>query len=54
VFKDLAAWGKSAICWYFGFKLYLIINDQGELLAFQISPGNLDDRVPVPSLTQKI
>ena len=54
VFKGLAAWGKSAICWYFGFKLHLIINDQGELLAFQISPGNLDDRVPVPSLTQKI
>lgn len=54
VFKDLAAWGKSSICWYFGFKLHLIINDQGELLAFQISPGNLDDRVPVPSLTQKI
>lgn len=54
VFKDLAAWGKSSICWYFGFKLHLIINDQGELLAFQISPGNLDARVPVPSLTQKI
>jgi hypothetical protein len=54
VFRGLAAWGKSAICWYFGFKLHLIINAQGELLAFQISPGNLDDRVPVPSLTQKI
>jgi len=32
----------------------LIINDQGELLAFQITPGNTDDRVPVPTLTQNL
>ncbi|MDM3847188.1 MAG: transposase [Aphanizomenon gracile PMC649.10] len=43
VLKDLAGWGKSSICWYFGFKLHLIINDQGELMAFQITPGNVDD-----------
>ncbi|MDP5015824.1 MAG: IS982 family transposase [Dolichospermum sp.] len=54
VFKGLAGWGKSSICWYFGFKLHLIINDQGELMAFQITPGNVDDRVPVPTLTKKI
>ncbi|MEA5551947.1 IS982 family transposase [Anabaena cylindrica UHCC 0172] len=54
VFKNLAGCGKSSICWYFGFKLHLIINDQGELLAFQITPGNIDDRKPVPTLTKKI
>ena len=54
VFKDLAGWGKSSICWYFGFKLHLIINDQGELLAFQITPGNTDDRKPVPALTKNL
>ena len=33
VFDDLAHWGKSSIDWYFGFKLHLIINEQGEILA---------------------
>lgn len=28
--------------------LYLIINDQGELLAFHLTPGNVDDRRPLP------
>lgn len=54
VFSGLSAWGKSSVAWYFGFKLHLIINDQGELLAFQITPGNTDDRVPVPTLTQNL
>lgn len=40
--------------WYFGFKLHLIINECGELLNFQITPGNIDDRTPVPMLTRKI
>ena len=54
VFKALAAWGKSSIGWFFGFKLHLIINECGELLAFKITPGNVDDRVPVPDLTQNL
>jgi hypothetical protein len=31
-----------------------VINDQGELLAFAITPGNVDDRQPVPKLTQHL
>jgi hypothetical protein len=38
--------------WFYGFKLHLVVNDQGELLAFRITPGNVDDRQPVPALTQ--
>jgi Transposase DDE domain len=38
----------------FGFKLHLIINECGEILAFKITPGNVDDRVPVPDLTQNL
>ncbi len=33
VFKDLAKLGKSTMGWFFGFKLHLIINEKGELLA---------------------
>jgi hypothetical protein len=54
VFKGLAGWGKSSIDWYFGFKLHLIINDQGEILAFQVTPGNRDDRKPVPFLAKNL
>ncbi|NEO21418.1 MAG: transposase [Moorea sp. SIO4A5] len=54
VFKGLSVWGKNSIGWYYGFKLHLIINDQGELLAFQLTPANVDDRVPVPSLAQNL
>lgn len=54
VFRGLSGWGKSSVAWYFGFKLHLIINEQGELLACQITPGNTDDRVPVPTLTQNL
>ena len=30
--------------WFFGFKLHLIINDQGELLSFYLTKGNISDR----------
>ena len=39
---------------YFGFKLHLIINDQGELLAATLTPGNTDDRKPVPEMAQQL
>jgi hypothetical protein len=52
VFKDLAAGGKTAVDWFFGLKLHLVINDKGELLNFQVMPGNVDDRKPVPNLLQ--
>ena len=36
------------------FKLHLIINDGGELLTFKLTPGNVDDRKPVPDMTTDI
>lgn len=54
VFQGLAACSRSTMGWFYGFKLHLIINDCGELLAFTVTPGNVDDRQPVPSMTQKL
>jgi len=54
VFASLAQRGKGSMGWFYGFKLHLVINDQGELLACQITPGNVDDRVPVPALCQRL
>lgn len=51
VFKDLAARGHNSMGWFYGFKLHLIVSDQGELLAVQVTPGNTDDRKPVETLS---
>ncbi|SDX10807.1 Transposase DDE domain-containing protein [Nitrosomonas communis] len=40
--------------WFYGFKLHLVINDQGELLGVKITAGNMDDRDPVPELTRSL
>jgi hypothetical protein len=40
--------------WYFGLKLHLVVNDQGDLLAFYLTPGTVDDRKPVPRLTERL
>lgn len=50
VFKQVARRGKTSTGWFYGFKLHLVVNDWGELLAFQLTPGNVDDRAPVPKL----
>ena len=54
VFAEVARRGKSSMGWFYGFKLHLIVNDQGELLAVQRTPGNTDDRKPVPQMTKKL
>lgn len=54
VFAHVAERGKSSVDWFYGFKLHLIVNDQGELLAFHLTPGNVDDRKPVPKLAKDL
>ncbi|MFZ1249180.1 MAG: IS982 family transposase [Candidatus Saccharimonadales bacterium] len=43
VFKDSAARGHTSEGWFFGFKLHIVVNDRGELLALRITPGNVSD-----------
>lgn len=52
VFKNLAKRGKTTAGWFYGFKLHLIINDQGEILAFQLTPGNVADIALVEKLSE--
>lgn len=54
VFEGIAERGKGSMGWFYGFKLHLIVNDCGELLACQITPGNIDDRKPVPTLCKRL
>ena len=52
VFRHLAARGQCSLGWFYGFKLHLIVNEYGEVLAFTLTPGNVDDRKPVPQLAK--
>src|SRR5205085_4139732 len=52
VFAGCARRGKTSVDWFFGFKLHLVINDCGELLSLRLTPGNTDDRRPVPELVK--
>ncbi|MDE5583919.1 MAG: IS982 family transposase [Ruminococcus sp.] len=56
VFSEYAKTGKSSMGWFYGFKLYLIINDKGEILSFCLTSGNVDDRneAVMESLTKEI
>lgn len=54
VFAGLAARGKTSTGWFFGFKLHLVVNDQGEIVQFCLTPGNVDDRKPVPRLAKQL
>ena len=54
VFRVDARRGKTSVGWFYGFKLHLVVNDRGELLAFCLTPGNIDDRKPVPRLVRRL
>lgn len=54
VFRDSARRGQSSMGWFYGFKLHLVINDRGELLGCYLTPGNVDDRRPVPRLVRDL
>lgn len=54
VFKNMAKRGKTSTGWFYGFKLHLIINDTGEIFAYMLSTGNVDDCVPVPDLSKDL
>jgi transposase len=54
VFSDCARRGKSSMGWFYGFKLHLVINDRGEMLSCYLTPGNCDDRRPVPHLVKEL
>ncbi len=54
VFRNLAKRGKTTSGWFYGFKLHLIINDKGEILAFQLTQGNVSDVSMVETLSKGI
>ena len=54
VFEGVAERGKGSMGWFYGLKLHLVVNDRGEILTCQLTPGNIDDRKPVPALCKHL
>jgi hypothetical protein len=54
VFDGIAKKAQSTIGSFFGFKLYLVINDKGEIMAVKLTAANMDDRKPVPDLVKHL
>ena len=54
VFAADAKRGKTSMGWFYGFKLHLAVNDQGDLLACCLTAGNVDDRKPVPTMVKRL
>ncbi len=40
--------------WYFGFKLHLVINHKGKIIAVKVTPANKHETAPVEELTQNL
>lgn len=54
VFEGIAEHGKGSMGWSFGFKLHLIINHLGEIVALKLTKGNVDDRQPVSKMAESL
>ncbi|HEY7343505.1 MAG TPA: transposase, partial [Ktedonobacterales bacterium] len=54
VFRVDARCGTTSVGWFYGFKLHLVINDRGKVLALCLMPGNVDDRRPLPRLAWRL
>ncbi len=54
VFKGLAQRGRSTMGWFFGFKLHMVINNKGEVMAIKVTAGNVDDRSPLKAMVKDI
>ena len=53
-FKGIATRGKTFTGWFFGFKLHLVVNDEGKILNMMLTPGNIDYRKPVLPLVKNL
>lgn len=54
VFEGIAKRGRGTMGWFYGFKLHLVVNHLGDIIAVKLTPGNADDRQPVPELAKDL
>lgn len=51
-FVGSAERGKTSVDWFYGFKLHLIINHLGQIVAYDFTAGNADDRSVLARMTR--
>lgn len=49
-----AYFGKTSKGWFFGFKLHLLVSENGSLINAILTPGNWDDRDAATALTHAV
>ena len=54
VFGKIVEKSKTSMGWFFGFKMYMIINDIRQIMTIKITKGNIDDGTPVAEVTTKL
>ena len=53
-FVGISEYGKTSVGWFFSLKLHLVINAEGQLIAFKITKGNISDSKPAYTLLSKL
>lgn len=54
VTRTVAARGKSSKGWFYGFRLHILSDSEGNLLGVKITPGNIDERKMVQKMVGNI
>lgn len=53
-FNAVSEYGKTSVGWFFGLKLHIVINHNGELIAFKITNGKRHDAAEAASILQSL
>ena len=54
VMNGIATRGHHSMGWFYGFKLHLVINHQGEIMDVYFSKANKDDRIGLDKMTKDL
>jgi len=54
VFDGFAKRGKSSMGWFYGFKIHIVTDECGLLLALRITSGEVNERVPLSDLLSSL
>lgn len=53
-FDGVAKRGKGTMGWFYGFKLHLIVNFKGEIVAAKVTTANVHDTKPVEEMASEL
>jgi hypothetical protein len=51
-FDGISQLGKGTMGWFYGFKLHLVVNHHGKIVATKVTTGNVHDTQPVRELAE--